>query len=62
MSSQAINGISGDLSAVAALAVLQKTHAGEAAVQAALSKTAGGGAAPIVSSSATAPGALEIFA
>jgi hypothetical protein len=52
----------GDLTAVAALQVLQQTQAGTAAVQAALSEDTGGGAAPVVSSSATAPGALELFA
>jgi hypothetical protein len=52
----------GDLTAVAALQVLQQTQAGTAAVQDALSEDTGGGAAPVVSSSATAPGALELFA
>lgn len=61
MSTQPISG-SVDLSAVAALAVLQGTQAGTAAVQAALAQTAGGSAAPVVSSSVTAPGALEVFA
>jgi cell division GTPase FtsZ len=62
MSAQAIGGSSDDLSAVAALQVLQQTQSGMAAVQAALSEDTGGGAAPVVSSSATAPGALEVFA
>lgn len=65
MSSQAIGaagGLQGDLAAVAALQVVEKTQAGTAAVQAALSDTTGGTAAPIVSSSVTAPGALEMFA
>jgi hypothetical protein len=61
MSSQAISG-SVDLSAVAALAVLQGTQAGTAAVQAALAQTTGGAAAPVISSSVTAPGSLEVFA
>jgi pyruvate carboxylase len=50
------------MSAVAALAVVQGTQAGTAAVQAALAKTSGGTVAPVVSSSVTAPGALEVFA
>jgi hypothetical protein len=57
-----MSGSTGDLTAVAALQVLQQTQAGTAAVQAALSEDTGGGAAPVVSSSATAPGALELFA
>ena len=61
MSTQPI-GAMGDMSAVAALAVVQGTQAGTAAVQAALAKTSGGSAAPVVSSSVTAPGALEVFA
>jgi hypothetical protein len=52
----------GDMSAVAALAVVQGTQAGAAAVQAALAQTSGGSAAPVLSSSVTAPGALELFA
>ncbi|HEX3803682.1 MAG TPA: hypothetical protein VHV75_12665 [Solirubrobacteraceae bacterium] len=62
MSATAMSGSTGDLTAVAALQVLQQTQAGTAAVQAALSEDTGGGAAPVVSSSATAPGALELFA
>ncbi len=62
MSAQPISGSFGDLSAVAALSVVQATQAGTAAVQAALSQTAGGTAAPVVSSSVTAPGSLELFA
>ena len=62
MSVQPVSGSFGDLSAVAALQVVQATQAGAAAVEAALSQTPGGGAAPVVSSSVTAPGALEIFA
>jgi hypothetical protein len=61
MSTQPI-GPAGDLSAVAALSVVQATQSGTAAVQAALAQTTGGSAAPIVSSSVTAPGALEVFA
>lgn len=61
MSSQPIGAV-GVPSAVAALAVVQETQAGVAAVQQALSQTTGGGAAPVLSSSATAPGSLEIFA
>ena len=61
MSAQPI-GAMGDMSAVAALAVVQGTQAGTAAVQAALAQTAGGSVAPVVSSSVTAPGALEVFA
>jgi len=62
MSAQPISGSFGDISAVAALSVVQATQAGAAAVQQALSQTSGGTAAPVVSSSVTAPGALEIFA
>lgn len=62
MSAQAIGGSAGDLTAVAALQVLQQTQAGAAAVLAAVSEDTGGGAAPVISSSATAPGALEVFA
>lgn len=62
MTSQPINGTVGDMSAVAALQVVQATQAGAAAAQAALSQTPGGTAAPVVSSSVTAPGALELFA
>jgi hypothetical protein len=61
MSTQPIGGL-GDMSAVAALAVVQGTQAGTAAVQDALAKTSGGTVAPVVSSSVTAPGSLEIFA
>ena len=61
MSAQPISG-SVDLAAVAALAVVQGTQAGTAAVQAALDQTAGGSAAPVISSSVTAPGSLELFA
>jgi hypothetical protein len=62
MSATAISSSAGELTAVAALQVLQQTQAGTAAVQASLSEDTGGGAAPVVSSSATAPGALELFA
>lgn len=62
MSAQPVSGSFGDLSAVAALQVVQATQAGAAAAQAALSQTSGGTAAPVLSSSATAPGALELFA
>jgi len=62
MSAQPISGSFGDLSAVAALQVVQATQAGTAAVQEALSQTPGGTAAPVVSSSVTAPGSLEMFA
>jgi hypothetical protein len=62
MSAAAMSSSLGDLTAVAALQVLQQTQAGTAAVQAALSEDTGGGAAPLVSSSVTAPGALELFA
>jgi hypothetical protein len=62
MSAAAIGGSTVDLSAVAALQVLQQTQAGTAAVLAALSQATGGGSAPVVSSSVTAPGALELFA
>ena len=61
MSTQPIGSI-GDMSAVAALAVVQGTQAGTAAVQAALDQTSGGTAAPVLSSSVTAPGSLELFA
>ena len=62
MSVQPVGGSFGDLSAVAALQVVQATQAGAAAAQEALSKTAGGTVAPVVSSSVTAPGSLELFA
>jgi hypothetical protein len=62
MSAQPVSGSFGDLSAVAALQVVQATQAGAAAAQEALGQTAGGAVAPVVSSSVTAPGALEIFA
>jgi hypothetical protein len=62
MSAQPVSGSFGDLSAVAALQVVQATQAGVAAAQEALSQTAGGTVAPVISSSATAPGSLEIFA
>ena len=62
MNAQPANGSIGDLSAVAALQVVQQTQAGVAAAQVALTQTSGGSAAPVVSSSVTAPGSLELFA
>jgi hypothetical protein len=61
MSTQPIGAV-GQMYAVAALAVVQGTQAGTAAVQTALDQTAGGTVAPVVSSSVTAPGSLELFA
>lgn len=62
MNPQTVGGADPQLAAVAALAVIQKTQTGQAAVQAAVSEDSGSGAAPIVSASVQAPGSLEIFA